>query len=147
MKHKARALFGAVSRHRQLAGWAAVVGCGLAAVVLAPRVHSRPTQTVAAQTKIIVLDLAVDGRSPFHVAVPEGSAARMAVAGGPRLELIPRTSGDALDLEVVDVAMNPGSGEETRSTVDRLRLDRRVPATIQVGTSSIAVIWVDVKTG
>jgi hypothetical protein len=117
------------------------------AVVLAPTVHSRPTQVVAAQAKIIVLDIAVDGRSPFHLAVPDGSAAKMAVAGGPRLELIPRTSSDALDLEVVDVAIKPVTGEETRSTVDRLRLDRGVAATFQVGATSIAVLWADVKTG
>ncbi len=147
MKDKAGSLFGAVSRHRQRAGWAAVVGCGLVAVALAPTIHSRPRQVVAPQTRIIVLDLAVDGRSPFHVAVADGSAARMTLAGGPRLELIPRTSGDALDLEVVDVAINPSTGEETRSTVNRLRLDRGVAATFQVGATSIAVLWVDVKSG
>jgi hypothetical protein len=147
MKGKAEWPVGAVSRGRQRAGWAAVAGCGLLAVALAPTVRSRPTPVVAPQAKIIVLDLTVDVRSPFHVAVPDGSAARMTLAGGPRLELIPRTSGDALDLEVVDVAINPVTGEETRSTVDRLRLDRGVPATFQVGTSSIAVVWVDVKTG
>jgi len=146
MKDKAEWLVGAVSRHRQRAGWAAVAGCGLLAVALAPTVHSRPTPVVAPQAKIIVLDLTVDGRSPFHVAVPEGSAARMGVAGGPSLELTPRTSGDALDLEVVDVAINPGTGEETRSTIERLRLERGVPATFQVGATSIAALWVDIKT-
>lgn len=147
MKDKAGSLLRAVSRHRQRAGWAAVVGCGLVAVILGPTVHSRPTQVVAAQTRIIVLDIAVDGRAPFHVAVADGSEASMTLAGGPRLELIPRTSGDALGLEVVDVAINPSTGEDTRSTVDRLRLDRGVAATFQVGATSIAVLWVDVKSG
>lgn len=69
------------------------------------------------------------------------------MAGGPRLELVPKAIGDKLEVQVVDVAVNPGTGEETRSTVDRLRLDRGVAATFQVGATSIAVLSVDVKSG
>ncbi len=122
MKDKAGWPFGAVSRQRQRAGWAAVVGCGLVAVVLAPTLRSRATQVVPAQTKIMVLDIAVDGRSPFHVAVPDESAAKMAVTSGLRLELIPKASGDELDAEVVEVVTD--SRDAVRAT-ERQSIGRR----------------------
>jgi hypothetical protein len=99
MKDNAGSLCGAVSRHRQRAGWAAVAGCGLVTVALPQTISRRPREVVAPETKIVVIDLAVDGRSPIHVSVPDGSAAKMAVAGGPRLELIPNGSRDDLDVE------------------------------------------------
>jgi hypothetical protein len=80
------------------------------------------TGAAVKETKMVLLDIKVGEETVFHTGTKDAVPARVTLPDGLRLELLPRTTSDMLDLLVWAVTVDPISRDEKRAILIQTRL-------------------------
>lgn len=127
----ARSWFGAAPRDRMTAA----VGCLLAVTAVCWAYDGKLGNRLQLAGRIVILDVVVGERSPTRLGIREETPGKLAVTGGPTLELTPKIDGEVVELSVVEVVAGEGIGEETRRALSVLRLSKATATTLEVGST------------
>lgn len=90
----------------------------------------------------IVLEVQVPDEAPATVQIRNGETARVGRTGLAPLGLTPVIRADGMDLIVVQILIDPGTGNESIRQLARYSLTRGVPTHVADGDPAVTVTWI-----
>ena len=125
-------------------GIATVLVPMFAVLVALVTIAAAPVATKQPQNKVVLLALRV-GDTVFQTGIRDGGTSKVTLPDGLRLEVVPSTVGELLDLQVWSITADPVSGQDRSVMLLQTRLPAGGSATFQAGGSSVEITWTGLK--